>query len=127
MGQSTFSGQGKRSRGVIHLQAGVIGAAACGSSGDRTVSLEGATIVTCKRCKELAARKGSIPAIGTRYTIKHGKGFVTTVEYVGPNPDKTFETADAHLVRVVETFTGGAPVGHTSAVDALWFDHHDKA
>ena len=45
---STLSGQGKASRGAIHLQAGkTVGAPVCGN-GDRTVT--DPRLVTCSRC-----------------------------------------------------------------------------
>jgi hypothetical protein len=45
-------------------------------------------------------------------------------EYVGPNPDKVFETADACLVRTIESYHGGPAVGHVSVVDVKWFENH---
>lgn len=64
-----------------------------------------------------------VPKIGTRYRIDHGQGFHAVVEYIGPNPDAEFPTADAHLIRRISS-TDQKHIGEVSKVDVLWFGNH---
>lgn len=75
---------------------------------------------------ESAAETVAVPPVGTRYVVDHGKDSRVILEYVGLNPDAEFETADAHLIRTVESFHGAAPVGTVNVIDVLWFDQHKR-
>lgn len=73
---------------------------------------------------EMQAEAVTVPPVGTRYVVDHGNGSRVILEYIGLNPDAEFETADAHLIRVAESFHGASPVGTVSIIDVLWFEQH---